>query len=414
MPARPPGLEGVLRAALPGLAAFALVCLTTFHGAAYAKGPRAQTDAFTIESPSSPWKRAASLDPPGLLSFGYDDAKGGTALIRVSLEGTLSGRRDSAAIEVLAVQVRALRAQVDGKEGYERSAFQPDSMVAGGLFWRGFRVRIETALQRGETYRWVALHPGFPGRRRAFLLAFDEYTAKDAKVPNQLAEVRRMAGTLLPKGKGLAGNLEEGWLDARLATYAARIDSSDRLCWTVRPDAPAVASRLGLGRGFAIEGDFYQMSERVPNDSLVDRESRNYGTAFDRNGDGRYDLVFTDRGVQAADDGGLLPLAVAVADDNFDGTVDGSVIETGDANGDNRVDHRLVVRDTNGDGKPDRAIRFRDAIAGADTAPLKIEQGYVVDRLLDSKAERVDFESAWRDASALLAELSAARAACRR
>ncbi len=399
-----------------GFAVVAVVALLATVGpASPVHAARAQTDAFTVEAPSRPWKRTAGLEAPGLLSWSYQDSKGASALLRVSFEAAPSGAGNDAALaDLLAGLKRGIQSQVDGREGMERSSFQSDSIRAGGLVWRGFRVSVKTEVQSGESHRYVALHPGFPVRRRAFLLAYDEYVPQNERRPGRMADARKIAGSLVPQGQGLTGNLEEAWLDGRVATVSAQIDSVQGLCWSVRTDAPPASIRLGLGPGLVIGGDFYQLSELMPRDSLVDASTSNYGSAFDRNGDGRYDLTYASRGVQSTENNAILVLVVAVADDDFNGKVDGCVVETGDANGNNRLDHRLLVRDTNGDGAPDRALRFTDAIHGPDAAPLKIDQGLVFDRLLDSKAERMEFQGEWREASLLFAELTAARAACRR
>ncbi|MGH7726433.1 MAG: hypothetical protein ACREOU_13480 [Candidatus Eiseniibacteriota bacterium] len=400
----------------------AIVRFALLSGALAVAGPvapaeaatKARTDAFTVEAPPNPWKRAPGLEIPGLLSWTYEDSKGASALLRLSFEAVPVGTHpDSAMRDLLSVQRRGIAGQVDNREGMERGAFQPDSLRAGGLTWWGFRVHVKTDQQAGDSYRYFALHPEFPARRRAFLLSYDEYVPKNGSRPGRITDARKVAASLVPQGKGLAGNLEEAWLDGRVATIAARIDSAQRLCWSMRADAAPSSRFLGVGVDLALEGDFYELSDVIPRDSLVDAAALDYGSAFDRNDDGRYDLTFSSRGMQTTETGSLVVIVVAIADDDFDGKVDGCVVETGDADGNNRVDHRLLVRDTNRDGVPDRAIRFTDAISGPDAAPVKIDKGLVVDRLTESKADRMEFQHEWREATLLLAGLSAAGADCR-
>jgi hypothetical protein len=103
-----------------------------------------------------------------------------------------------------------------------------------------------------------------------------------------------------------------------------------------------------------------------------------------------------------------------LADDDFDGRFDGLVVENGDADGDGRADHRLLVLDTNHDGEPDQAIRFEDATFEKAAKKLKVEDGVISDRLVGSTADLVDFRSNWRDNGSMLAEINRVRTDCGR
>ena len=93
-----------------------------------------------------------------------------------------------------------------------------------------------------------------------------------------------------------------------------------------------------------------------------DAGSTEYGVAFDRNGDGRTDLLVLNQGIAQARGAIVLPIAAILADDDFDGRIDGCVVENGDSDADGRADHRLFITDRDHDGKVDHAVRFEDAI----------------------------------------------------
>src|SRR5207249_979504 len=86
----------------------------------------------------------------------------------------------------------------------------------------------------GNVYRYVALHPAFPARPRGFLLAYEEIFAGSVRPTSRFADARRVAESLAPRGSALASSLDSANLEARVATFAARIDSSDKLCWWAR------------------------------------------------------------------------------------------------------------------------------------------------------------------------------------
>jgi hypothetical protein len=394
---------------------FALLFSFRFAGGAQAaKEPPAETDAFTVTAPKKPWVRPVQIDPPGQLSWLIGNPKVDAWQIRIAFDAVAPTEPRAAINALLTRERRLIRADVDENDKLSRGEFEPDSMAVGGLKWYGFRVALATPGRTGVSYRWIALHPDFPKRRRAFVLAFDEGGPKGRSVASRVKDARAVAASLVPHGVGLAGGIESAYLDARVATFAARIDSATKLCWSDRgPDASPLRNKLGIGIGMAIDGDFHEVSDIVPRDSLIDAAAAEYGTMFDRNGDGQPDVLVLNRGITPARGPIVLPAVVVLADDNFDGRVDSSVQENGDADGDGKADHRLLVIDSNHDGKPDRAVRFTDSIAQGTSQKSWIEGELVVDQIVGNPNTRLDFEVPWRGADREIEELGRARALCK-
>ena len=335
--------------------------------------------------------------------------------LRVTFEGAPGADANHALQRILDLEKARVRDGERQSANTERGPFTADSMEVGGLKWVGFHCDIRGGGRTGAVTRWVAIHPDFPRRRRAFMVALDEETPQNARSVSRTAEAVDVARSLLPRGKGLAGGIEDAWLDARAAAFAAHLDTATKLCW--RPRGTDESTRhpwIGLGKGIALEGDFWQMSDLAPTDSVVDAASADYGAAFDRNGDGKADLVLMNRGIVSVRGGVVLPYAAVLADDDFDGRFDGLVVENGDTDGDGKADHRLLVRDLNHDGEPDQAIRFEDATFEKAAKKLKVEGGVISDRLVGSTAELVDFRSNWRDNGSMLAEINRVRTDCDR
>jgi len=372
------------------------------------------TDAFEVVAPAKDWKRAPAFDPPGRLTWNSTDMKQTQGQLRVTFEGAPGEDANHALQRILELEKARIR---DGERqsNAERGPFSSDSMVVGGLKWVGFHVDIHGGNRTGAVTRWVAIHPDFPRRRRAFMVALDEETPQGARSADRSAEAIDVLRSLVPVGKGLAGGIADAWLDARAAAFAAHLDTTTKLCWRARgTDESTRHPWLGLGKGIALEGDFWQMSDLSPTDSVVDAASADYGAAFDRNGDGKADLILMNRGIVSARGGVVLPYAAVLADDDFDGRFDGLVVENGDTDGDGRADHRLLVLDTNHDGEPDQAIRFEDATFEKAAKKLKVEGGVISDRLVGSTANLVDFRSNWRDNGSMLAEINRVRTDCGR
>jgi hypothetical protein len=401
--------SGPRLALLAGLVAGAALLASLAHAGG------AGTDAFTLNAPGSAWKRAAAMDPPGRLSWATSDPQATSGQLRVSFEGVIALDPRAAVAELLEREKNIIRFRSDRVDGVERGEFAADSLVSGNLRWYGFRVDIKTGDRVGTISRWVALHPDFPRRRRAFSLALDEETLPGARQVSRLPDAMASLRTLVPRGAGLGGGLAEAYLDARAATFAARIDSTTKLCWSSRgADASPARAWVGIGKGLALEGDFHEFTDRIPRDSLVDAGAVDYGTVFDRNGDGKIDLVVLNRGLCAARGSIVLPITAVLADDDFDGRIDGSVFENGDTDGDGRLDHRLIVLDTDHDGRPDRAVSFTDAIADKANKSVPVKLGVVSDRIVGNTVRLLDFSDPWREANARMPQVDQARSACPR
>jgi hypothetical protein len=371
----------------------------------------ASTGAFHVTAPTGGWKRSANLDPPGRLTWTVDDPTATTAVLRVEFVGVRARTADAAVSEILGREKAEITSRAERDPAITRGDFEPDSMSAHGLAWSGFRVHVKTGDKEGDVRRWVALHPDFAHRRRAYVVSLDEQTLAKARPVPRGAAAAALARSLEPAGVGLAGGLVDAYLDARVSTFAARIDTTTRLCWQ-HQDEDVAHAFLGVARGLAGDGDFFQSTQSIPPDSVVDPASPDYGVGFDRNGDGKIDLLVLNRGIVAARGAVVIPVVVVLADDDFDGRIDGSILENADADGDGRADHRLCVLDTNHDGRPDRAVRFTDDLSDHANRSLSIKDGVVEDTLVGSKVGRLDFAESWRDGDRLLARWNRVRAAC--
>ena len=139
------------------------------------------TDAFEVAAPEGGWKRAPALDPPGRLTWNTTDMKKTQAQLRVSLEGAPGVDANHALQRMLELEKERVREGERQSKNAERGPFAGDSMVVGGLKWVGFRVEIRGGGRTGAVTRWIALHPDFPRRKRAFMVALDEETPQSAK-----------------------------------------------------------------------------------------------------------------------------------------------------------------------------------------------------------------------------------------
>jgi len=407
--ARRAGLAATLGVALlataPGLA-----------GAAKGDAAGAATDAYRVQPPGKGWDAVPTLQPAGQLAWSARGPGDAQALLRLGYVGVLPGDRALAVEAFLAREQAGIRDELDGRAGVTRGSFEPDSMVgnSAGLRWHGFRVSVNANGRAATSWRWIALHPAFPARRRAFVLSYDESSTPGATRSDGLATARRLASSVTPSaGRGLAGPLGEAWLEARAAAFAARIDSAQRLCWSGRPQAALDQAHLGYGPGLALEGDFYSLGGVMPPDSLVDAGPAEYGAVFDRNGDGRLDLLLVNRGLLPTGDRVLQPMVAVYADENFDGRIDALLVEDGDRDGDRQVDARLIVHDANGDGRADAALAF-GAFAGSGGEKLPLDPGGVQVRRAEVVSDHSDFVELFRTASERLTELDRVRAACKK
>jgi hypothetical protein len=370
------------------------------------------TDAFEVSDPGKEWKRSETLDPPGRLTWNTTDIKKTHGQIRISFEGAPGETPRRAAARILDLEKARVREGERTSKNGERGTFEPDSIEAGGLHWVGFRVSLRAGPNTGAITRWVAIHPDFPRRKRAFVIALDEETNAGVRPFSREPDMRKTLISLAPHGNGILGGIATAALDARAAAFAAHLDTTTKLCWRDRPE-DSRRGWLGLGRGIALEGDFWQISDFAPTDSVVDAASTDYGASFDRNGDGKVDLVLMNRGIIPVRGGMVLPFAAVLADDNFDGRIDGVVVENGDTDGDGRADHRILVEDTDHDGRPDRALRYVDSMTEKAAKKLTIKDGIVTDRVVGSTATLIDFVPTWKSAEALMAEIDKSHASCK-
>ncbi len=378
--------------------------------AAAEKSAFTATDAYAVAPPTKPWLRTAGLEPAGLMSWSIGKPGQAQALLRVDYEGVLAPDR-ATAYSVLLRRARAsIRETLDGRNDVERSEFQPDSMlIAGGLAWRGFRVDLSTSTLRGSSWRWYALHPDFPRRRTAFLIIYEETTPLRATPLDRVADARTLARSLRGQGNGLAGDLADAWLDARALAFAARVDSAQTLCWTTRPEGLRGASHLGYALSAAGDGDFFQITGPPAADSLADPAPAEYGVTFDRNGDGRPDLVVVNRGVHPFVGNAQQPTVAIVADDDFDGLSDAAMVEDVDADGDGRVEARLRMEQRGTTQTFTDAMRHDGKNRGKD---VDVSKGAITVGRLGLPAGGTDFMQVFRSAGPHFSELAAARATC--
>ncbi len=405
-----------------GTIAVAALALFLAAGAPPARAAKASarsgTDAWTAVAPAKPWVAGAALEAAGQRTWSAPGPGAAHALLRVGYVGVLPSDPTRAVEDLLLREKAGIREELDDRGGVERSSFEADSMLApgpGGVRWHGFRVTVNAERLTATSWRWVALHPRFPTVRRAFTLAYDESSPRGGATPSRLNAARALAASVAPAGRGLAGPLDEAWLNARAAAFAARIDSAQRLCWTRRTDAASGREFVGYGRSLGLEGDFYVLSGSVPRDSLVDPAPAEYGAAFDRNADGRLDLLVVNRGLQPFAGRALEPTVAIFADDDFDGRVDGLLMEDADRDADRHVAARLVVRHVKVAGRVAEARAFgaTAGAAGADKGDrLALKAGRVRARRIGIESDFSDYHEIFRTATQRLAELDRARAAC--
>ena len=405
----------MIRRAPVALTAFvAVFAFGALAATASAKSGDVVTDAWIATSPGKPWMPGPALESAGVRSWTATGPGETQAMLRVGYVAVLPGNPATALAELVRLEKAGIRLELDDRTQVEQSGFEADSMLAGGpgqLDWRGFRVNVVTPRRGGSSWRWVALHPRFPAVRRAFTLAYDESYPREGTPPNRLAAARALAATVAPAGNGLAGPLSEAWLDARADAFAARIDSAQRLCWTSRPDAAPGREHVGYGRKLAGAGDFYLLTGTVPRDSLVDPAPAEYGVVFDRNGDGKLDLLVVNRGLHPFYGTEFEAIVAVYGDDDFDGKVDALVVEDADKDADQKVESRLLVKDADENGRIESAVSFT-ASAGKGVKVAVDDQGRAKIRRLGIASVTSDFAETLRSATIRLSELDRARTAC--
>jgi hypothetical protein len=157
---------------------------------------------------------------------------------------------------------------------------------------------------------------------------------------------------------------------------------------------------------------FVSFRRRVP--APGDRSpGERFGKAIDRDGDGRFDLVFFSQGWAKGIDQRDIRTFYVVADDDGDGRVDAMVLEDGNNDRDQLVDCGVLVQDRGRQGEPDRAWVFDTDIAHP-VRPIP-HQGTVFLHGLVSRpgADALDFGRDFREWSRYLGWLNRAAAQCR-
>lgn len=156
---------------------------------------------------------------------------------------------------------------------------------------------------------------------------------------------------------------------------------------------------------------FFSFHEKVP--APGDRSpGERFGKAFDRDRDGRFDLVYFSQGWMKGVDQRDIRTFYVVADDDGDGRVDGIVFEDGDNDRDALVDHSLFVQDRDLDGAPDRAWVFDTDIAHPVRPSAHQGTVFLLNRTSHPGRESFDFAEDFRDWTRRLDRLNRALEAC--
>jgi hypothetical protein len=179
-----------------------LVAVVALPGAARA-ADTVSTGAFRVVAPAGPWKRAADLDPPGRLTWTITDPKATTAQLRVEFVGVRATTAPAAVEEILRVEKAGILARSTNNARITHGEFVTDSVRVNGLDWVGFRVHVTSGDREGEVRRWVAPHPEFPRRRRAFVVALDEQTLPKAQSVARTAAAIGIVRAHPPTGAGV-------------------------------------------------------------------------------------------------------------------------------------------------------------------------------------------------------------------
>ncbi len=198
------------------------------------------------------------------------------------------------------------------------------------------------------------------------------------------------------------------YYDARARATHSPHDTTKAPCWVQLEDSVAV----GLQATRLPDVTFFSFRPHVPLPG--DRSpGERFGKAFDRDGDGRFDLVFFSQGWGKGQDQRDLHTFYTIADDDGDGRVDGLVDEDGDNDRDALIDHSIFVQDRARKGEPDRAWIFDTDIAHP-VRPVP-HAGPVFDFTRASRpgTERTDLGAEFRDWTRYLGWLNRAAAECR-
>ena len=244
---------------------------------------------------------------------------------------------------------------------------------------------------------------------------------KDESVVHEFGEIVRSTEffepvrdpRIVPAGAdslGRAGSsLPFVYYDLRMQAVNTPIDTTIAPCWIQVQDSLAVEIAPTLHHSVT----FFSFRDRVPAADSREHGSR-VGKAFDRNEDGRMDLLFFRQGNVLDRTQRTFQAFYVIADEDFDGDADAIVFEDGDQDRDGRVDHYLYGQDRSGDGTPDRLWQFDDDIAAPIKPVTKQETRFFIGRAARPGVESFDLADELAQWSRSLAAIHQAVAHCRK
>jgi hypothetical protein len=333
-------------------------------------------------------------------------------------------RQPSVAFNWLASrEVAQVRDEAVGRSHLTWLGSRRDSFTDGGRTFYRLWYAARSPSTVGQTSS-VYLFPASFATDGFFLHATLHYwSRKDREDPSIIDEFEAMLRSLrarqpaldqrvLPEVADALGKARKSlpyvYYDARARAMHSPHDTTRATCWTQVEDSLAIGLQATRLPGVT----FFSMRARAPAPGQREQGER-FGKAFDRDGDGRFDLVYFSEGWGKGQDGRDLRTFYVAADDNGDGRVDGMVFEDGDNNRDALIDHSIFVQDRARKGEPDRAWVF-DTDIGNPVRPLP-HQGtvFLLTRTSRPGAESADFGAEFRTWNRYLAWLNRAAAACR-
>jgi hypothetical protein len=319
--------------------------------------------------------------------------------------------------------VHEVRREIGARRDVVWAGSRRDSLVTDGRVL----YRLQYGLRAGDTDGLVWVVYWFPSRFaadgffvQATLQMWRRPDREDISVLDDFTETlaslverpRERDKRIVPDGPDRMGRaglaLPLVYYDARQRVLHSPHDTTQAPCAV--PVADTVAVRL---QATQLPGTvFFSFHRRVPPPG--DRApGEQFGKAFDRDGDGRFDLAFFSQGWAKGLDSRDIRTFYVVADEDGDGRVDAMVFEDGNNDRDQLVDCGVLVQDRSGRGEPDRAWVFDQDIAHP-VRPIP-RQGAVFLHGLVSRPEEesLDLGREFRDWSRHLDWLNRAAARCR-
>jgi hypothetical protein len=330
----------------------------------------------------------------------------------------------AAAFTVLADEAeRQVRQEIGARQDVAWAGSRRDSLTETGRVQYRLQYGVRAGATEGLTWE-VYWFPSSFARDgfyvRATLQMWRRPDREDLSVLEDFAECLASLAEVAPKldprivadGPDRLGkarlSLPFVYYDARQRTLHSPHDTTQAPCATQVDDTVVVVLQATQLPGVA----FVSFRQHLP--APGDRSpGERFGKAFDRDGDGRFDLAFFSQGWAKGLDQRDLRTFYVVADENGDGRVDAMVLEDGNNDRDLLVDSGIFVQDRAGKGEPDRAWVFDTDIAHP-VRPIP-HQGTVFLHGLVSRpgAETLDFGPDFRDWSRYLGWLNRAAAECR-